>query len=54
MSLAIDFGLNKMELERIMAITTKQNTKAIRLMDRLKFRKVADLEGDDVEYELAS
>lgn len=50
--LAIKFGLNTIGLSRIWAITTKQNVKAIKLIEKLKFIKVADLDGNEVEYEL--
>lgn len=52
MQLAIDFGLNNIGLKRIWAITTKENLKAIKLLERLQFIKVADLEEDKIEYEL--
>ncbi len=50
--LAIDFGIHSMGLERIWAITTKQNTKAIELLKRLNFIKIVDLQDDEIEYEL--
>jgi [ribosomal protein S5]-alanine N-acetyltransferase len=52
MLLAIDFGINMIGLRRIWAITTKQNEKAIKLLERLNFEKVSDLENDKIEYEL--
>ena len=52
MSLAIDFGINEIGLSRIWAITTKQNQKAINLMEKLNFLQIAELEDDNVEYEL--
>lgn len=52
MLLAIDFGLNTIGLKRIWAITSKDNTGAIRLFERLNFIKIADLGGNEVEYEL--
>ncbi|RZJ84539.1 MAG: N-acetyltransferase [Chryseobacterium sp.] len=52
MSLAIDFGINEIGLSRIWAITTKQNQKAINLMEKLNFLQIAELEDDHVEYEL--
>lgn len=54
MQLAIDFGLNDIGLKRIWAITTKENFKAIKLLERLQFIKVADLEDDKIEYELST
>lgn len=52
MSLAIDFGIKNIGLKRIWAITTQQNGKAIRLLERLNFVKIADLEDSKIEYEL--
>ena len=52
MRLAIDFGLNTIRLERLKAITTKQNVKAIKLLERLHFTKISDLQDDEVEYDL--
>lgn len=51
MLLAIDFGLQEIKLKRIWAATTKQNVKAIQLLERLGFKKVADLENDEIEFE---
>ena len=51
MQLAIDFGLNDIGLKRIWAITSKENFNAIKLLERLNFIKVADLEDDEIEYE---
>ena len=50
--LAIEFGLNQIGLTRIWAITSQDNPGAIKLLEGLKFIKVADLEDQDVEYEL--
>jgi [ribosomal protein S5]-alanine N-acetyltransferase len=52
MLLAIDFGINNIGLKRICAITTKQNESAIKLLERLNFLKVAELEDDEIEYQL--
>jgi ribosomal-protein-alanine N-acetyltransferase len=52
MQLAIDFGLKDIGLKRIWAITTKQNDKAIKLLERLNFIKIADLQDGEIEYEL--
>ncbi|WP_018478659.1 GNAT family N-acetyltransferase [Pontibacter roseus] len=52
MRLAIDFGLNHIGLKRIWAVTTRKNDKAIQLLERLGFIKIADLPDDEVEYEL--
>lgn len=52
MVLAIEFGEKNIELNRIWAITTKPNTKAIKLLEQLNFIKIADLDNDEIEYEL--
>ncbi|MBC5834122.1 GNAT family N-acetyltransferase [Flavobacterium sp. F372] len=52
MQLAIEFGLNTIKLNRIWAITTKTNEKAIQLLEQLNFIKIADLEDNEIEYEL--
>ncbi len=53
MLLAIEFGLNEIGLKRIWAITTKQNEKAIKLIEKLNFIKIAELDDNEVEYELS-
>jgi ribosomal-protein-alanine N-acetyltransferase len=52
MLLAIEFGLNHIGLRRIWAITTKQNKKAIKLIEKLNFIKIAELDDNEIEYEL--
>jgi len=52
MQLAIDFGLKNIGLNRIWAITSKQNNQAIKLLERLNFIKLTDLPDDEIEYEL--
>ncbi len=52
LQLAINFGINNIELKRIWAITTVPNIKAIQLLERLNFIKVADLQDEEIEYEL--
>lgn len=52
MSLAIDFGLDEMGLKRIWAATNKENLQAIKLLERLHFKKVGELPDDEVEYEI--
>jgi ribosomal-protein-alanine N-acetyltransferase len=52
MLLAIDFGINNIGLKRVWAITTKQNEKAIKLLEQLNFTKIADLDDNEIEYEL--
>lgn len=52
MQLAIEFGLNTIKLNRIWAVTTQQNEKAIQLLEQLNFIKIADLEDNEIEYEL--
>ncbi|HEU4789055.1 MAG TPA: GNAT family protein [Flavobacterium sp.] len=50
---AIDFGINNIGLKRVWAITTKQNEKAIKLLENLNFIKIADLDDSEIEYELS-
>ncbi len=50
--LAIEFGQNNIGLKRIWARTTKQNEKAMKLIEKLNFIKIADLDNNEVEYEL--
>jgi len=52
MKLAIDFGFSTIGLIKIFAITTKQNIKALKLIERLGFVKATELEGDKVEFDL--
>jgi ribosomal-protein-alanine N-acetyltransferase len=52
MALAIEFGINHIGLNRIWAETSQQNENAIKLLERLDFVKIADLEDNSVEYEL--
>ena len=51
--LAIEFGRNTIGLKRIWAMTTKQNEKAIQLLEKLNFVKVVDLEDSNIEFELS-
>jgi ribosomal-protein-alanine N-acetyltransferase len=52
MLLAIEFGRNTIGLKRIWAVTSQHNAEAIKLLERLNFIKVADLDEHEVEYEL--
>lgn len=52
MLLAIDFGFDEMGLKRIWAATNKENAQAIKLLERLNFKKVGELHDDEVEYEI--
>ncbi|MBC7847792.1 MAG: GNAT family N-acetyltransferase [Flavobacterium sp.] len=52
MLLAIEYGLNNIGLKRIWAVTTKQNDKAIKLLEKLNFIKIADLADNEIEYHL--
>jgi ribosomal-protein-alanine N-acetyltransferase len=52
MVLAIEFGLNTIGLKRIWAATSQQNKEAIKLLERLDFIKIANLDDNEVEYEL--
>lgn len=50
--LAIDFGLKHIGLERVFAVTTQQNIKAVQLLERLGFVQTAHQEGESMEFEL--
>lgn len=52
MQLAIEFGLGTIKLDKIIAITSKENTKAIQLLARLNFTKTKELPAEEVEFEL--
>lgn len=52
MQLAIQFGLNNIGLHRIWAATSKENLKAMQLLEHINFIKIADLEDNEIEYEL--
>lgn len=52
MLLVIDFGINSIGIKRIWAVTTKKNKKAIKLFENLNFIKIADLNDNEIEYEL--
>lgn len=52
MLLAIEFGLNDIGLKRIWAITAKEKEKTIKLIEKLNFIKIAELDHNEVEYEL--
>lgn len=52
LQLAIQFGFNEIGLSRILAITTKENLKAIKLLERLGFEKTIELDGNQIEFEL--
>lgn len=47
--LAMDFGLQSMGLSSLRAVTSIQNLKALSLLNRLGFEKVAEVNGD-VEF----
>ena len=42
LSLAIKFGFETMNFQKIIAITTKSNTKALQLLTRLNFEKIEE------------
>jgi [ribosomal protein S5]-alanine N-acetyltransferase len=52
MQLAIDFGFQAIGLERVTAITSKQNFSAIRLIERLGFSRMQHTDNEQVAYEL--
>lgn len=54
LKLATEFGLNEIGLTKIIAITSKQNANAIKLLGRLNFIKIAELQEDEVEYQFVN
>lgn len=54
LSLAIDYGLQEIGLDRIWAVTNRDNHRAVQLLERLNFKKInnTQLEDHEVEYEL--
>ena len=52
MLLAIDFGVNKIGLKRIWAITSPQNDKSIKLLERVGFEKGKVISDNEVKFEL--
>lgn len=54
LSLAIDYGLKEIGLDRIWAVTNRDNHRAVQLLERLDFKKInnSQLEDSEVEYEL--
>ncbi|WP_205945196.1 GNAT family N-acetyltransferase [Pedobacter hiemivivus] len=53
-ALAIEFGINNIGLKRIWAETTQDNEGAIKVLERLNFFKIADLDDNGIEYEFIS
>lgn len=52
MGLAIAFGRAQMGLARIIAVTTRDNRPAIRLLERLHFRRVSESTDGDLTFDL--
>jgi len=52
MKLVIEFGLNIIQLNNILAQTSIENNKAIMLLERLNFKKIRELSSGEVEYQL--
>lgn len=50
LQLAIRFGQENLGLNQIVAITTLENTRAIKLLERLNFIKTADLNDPMIQY----
>ncbi|SFP76175.1 ribosomal-protein-alanine N-acetyltransferase [Hymenobacter arizonensis] len=50
LKLAVDFGRDEMKLKAVVAITTRLNHPAVRLLESLDFREVAALPDGYVEY----
>ncbi len=51
MQLAIDFGIHKMQLQKIWAATHTHNVKAKELLSRLLFVQIEELENDLIRFE---
>jgi len=51
MTLAIEFGLNHLQLNRIWARTSRDNYKAIKLLERTGFTKSAELDAGEIDFE---
>ena len=51
MKSAIDFGLKNLELKRIWAATSPDNSAAIKLLEKLNFIKTK-IEDEEIEFEL--
>ncbi|MBU2906491.1 GNAT family N-acetyltransferase [Arenibacter algicola] len=49
--LAAEFGINTIGLTKVIAITTKQNSRAVKLFERLNFIRKADLPEDEIEFQ---
>ncbi len=49
--LIVEFGIEKMNLQRVIAITKNNNKRAIKLLHAIDFVEVADLEDDKTAYE---
>lgn len=54
MKLAIEFGFNDIGLKKVIAITYKNNSNAIKLFNRVGFIKTRDLEDNEVEYQFVN
>lgn len=52
--LVIEFGFYEMGLMKIIAITTKQNSNAVKLLRRLDFIEVSNLQEDKIEYQFVN
>jgi len=51
LKLAIEFGESQMKLTQIWAVTSQENTKAIKLLEGLNFIRIKELEGDEIRFE---
>lgn len=52
LQMAIQFGQETIGLNQIFAITNIDNLKAIKLLERLNFEKIANLEDNQIQFEL--
>ncbi len=49
--LIVEFGIEKMNLQRVIAITKNNNKRAIKLLHAIDFIEIAELEDDKTAYE---
>ena len=54
MKLAAEFGINYMGLTKVIAITDKNNSNAIKLFNRVGFVKTRDLQENEIEYQFVN
>jgi ribosomal-protein-alanine N-acetyltransferase len=52
MKLAIKFGIEIIGLKQVMAVTTAQNERAIKLLSKIGFVRVEDMQNNELKYAL--